>query len=238
MADSNPPMPADMNKPDAHYQGHRARLRDRFMKDFGSHMADYEMLELLLCVAIPRRDVKPLAKELLKRFGSLGGVFAASPADLKEHKMIGDQAAFLVKLVQSLSLSMLKQGVEQSTILSSWQAVLDYCRTAMAYEKIEQLRILFLNNRNQLIADEVPQKGTVNHTPIYPREIAKRALELGATALILVHNHPSGDATPSGEDIEMTKRVKNTLAPLEIYLHDHIIIAGKDYVSMKTLGLI
>lgn len=226
-------------KPEAeHYQDHRKRLRARFLNDFGATMQDYELLELLLCAAIPRRDVKPLAKQLLKEYKSIGGVLAASPEQLQKHALLGEGAAVLIKLVREFSLRQLKLGIEKTTILSSWQAVLDYCRAAMAFEKIEQLRILFLNSRNQLIADEVPQRGTVNHTPIYPREVARRALELGATAVILVHNHPSGDATPSGDDIEMTRKVRDTLKSLDIALHDHIIIAGKEVVSMKSIGLL
>ena len=231
-------MPKAKEENQQHYQNHRQRLRQRFMRDFGEHMDDYELLELLLCFAIPRRDVKPLAKELLQHYQSLGGLLAAEPSLLQNHKMMGEQAVSLIKLVRALALRQLKDNAKQATILSSWQSVLDYCRAAMAYDKVEQLRILFLNGKNQLIADETPQKGTVNHTPIYPREIAKRALELGATALILVHNHPSGDATPSGEDIETTRQVSKSLKALDIQLHDHIIIAGQDYCSMRTLGLI
>ena len=225
-------------KPEAHYQDHRKRLRQRFLKDFGANMADYELLELLLCSAIPRRDVKPLAKELLKAYGSIGTILAAPIEQLQSYPLLGEQAAVLIRLVRELSLRQLKHEAQSATILSSWQAVLDYCYMAMANEPVEQLRLLFLNNRNKLIADEVSHRGTVNHTPVYPREVAKRALELGATALIMVHNHPSGDATPSNEDIEMTRHIKQALKHLDIALHDHLIVAGKHHSSMKALGLL
>ena len=226
------------DKKSPHYHDHRKRLRTRFLSDFGESMADYELLELLLCAAIPRRDVKPLAKALLSRFGSLAGVLSANRAELQDIPQIGEGAVVLVKLTRAIALRQLRTRTEKAHILSSWQAVVDYCRAAMMHEKTEQLRILFLNNRNRLLADEVQQTGTINHTPIYPREVAKRALELGATALILVHNHPSGDPTPSKDDIETTRLIKEALSHLDITLHDHILIAGAETVSLKSQGLL
>ena len=226
------------DKKSPHYHDHRKRLRTRFLSDFGESMADYELLELLLCAAIPRRDVKPLAKTLLSRFGSLAGVLSANRAELQDIPQIGEGAVVLVKLTRAIALRQLRTRTEKAHILSSWQAVVDYCRAAMMHEKTEQLRILFLNNRNRLLADEVQQTGTVNHTPIYPREVAKRALELGATALILVHNHPSGDPTPSKDDIQTTRLIKEALSHLDITLHDHILIAGAETVSLKSQGLL
>ncbi len=226
------------DKKSPHYHDHRKRLRTRFLSDFGESMADYELLELLLCAAIPRRDVKPLAKALLSRFGSLAGVLSANRAELQDIPQIGEGAVVLVKLTRAIALRQLRTRTEKAHILSSWQAVVDYCRAAMMHEKTEQLRILFLNNRNRLLADEVQQTGTINHTPIYPREVAKRALELGATALILVHNHPSGDPTPSKDDIQTTRLIKEALSHLDITLHDHILIAGAETVSLKSQGLL
>lgn len=220
-----------------HFLNHRKRLRQRFLADDGKTMADYELLELLLCAAIPRRDVKPLAKALLQHYGTLARLMAANVEELRKFPLFGEQAIVLVKLSRELASRLLWKEATKDTILSGWQSVLDYCRINMAHEKTEQLRILFLNNRNALIRDEVMHKGSINHTPVYPREIAKRALELEATALIMVHNHPSGDPTLSGQDISMTKEVKDVLARLSIDLHDHLIIAGSDYVSLRHLGL-
>jgi DNA repair protein RadC len=169
--------------------GHRQRLRDRFLAGGSGALADYELLELLLCQALPRIDTKPLAKALIKRFGSFAGVMAAPPADLQEIKGIGPSAAVIIKTVQAAALRMSQQQIAEREVIGSWKKLLDYCRMAMAEEKNEQFRLLFLDNKNALIADEVQQRGTVNHTPVYPREVVKRALELGATAIIMVHNH-------------------------------------------------
>ncbi len=200
-------------------------------------MADYELLELLLCYAIPRRDMKPLAKDLIRRFGSVGCVFSASPDRLTEAGL-KDHTIALLKTVRAGALAMQREDILEQPVISSWKALLGYCRSAMAYEANEQFRILFLDKKNTLIADEVQQKGTVDQTPIYPREVIKRALELGATALILVHNHPSGDPTPSREDIDMTREVKDAGHKLGIAVHDHLIIAKRGHVSFKSLGLI
>src|SRR5215469_8374899 len=190
-----------------HYHGHRERLRDRFREAGGDAVSDYELLELVLFRALPRRDVKPLAKSLIARFGSFGEVIAAPWPRLAEVDGLGDAAITEFKVVEAAAHRLTRGEVKRRHVLSSWTAVLDYCRAAMAFADKEQFRILFLDKRNQLIADEIQQVGTVDHTPVYPREVVKRALELSATALILVHNHPSGDPTPSGADVQMTKQI-------------------------------
>jgi DNA repair protein RadC len=220
------------------YLGHRQRLRERFLSGGSGALADYELLELLLAQALPRIDTKPLAKALIKRFGSFAGVMAAAPERLQEIKGVGAAAAVMIKTVQAAALRMSQQDVAQREVIGSWKKLLDYCRMAMAEEKTEQFRLLFLDNKNGLIADEVQQRGTVNHTPVYPREVVKRALELGATAIIMVHNHPSGDPTPSADDIAMTREVAEAAGKLGISLHDHIVIGRKGHVSLKSQGLI
>ena len=220
-----------------HYHGHRDRLRQRFLDAGSDALADYEMLELLLFRAIPRRDVKPLAKDLLKAFGSFAEVIAAPRARLAEAGL-RDGAITELKLVQAAAQRLVRGEVSKRPALSSWSAVLDYCRTAQAFAEIEQFRILFLDKRNQLIADEVQQKGTVDHTPVYPREVVKRALELSATAVVLVHNHPSGDPTPSRADIQMTQAIVDIAKPLGIAVHDHIIVGKDGHASLKGLKLI
>jgi DNA repair protein RadC len=221
-----------------HFHGHRDRLRARFREAGSDALADYEMLELILFRAIPVRDVKPLAKELLARFGSFAEVISAPVERLKEVDGIGESVATDLKIVAAAAQRLAKGQVRRRPVLSSWSSVLDYCRTAQAFSEKEQFRILFLDKRNQLIADEVQQEGTVDHTPVYPREVVKRALELSATAIILVHNHPSGDPTPSHADIEMTKQVANVAKPLGVALHDHIIVGKDGHVSLKGLRLI
>jgi DNA repair protein RadC len=221
-----------------HHAGHRDRLRQRFLKSGADGLQDYELLEMVLFAAIPRRDVKPLAKQLLKQFGSLSAVLGASAADLQKMKGISENAAVLLKTVQALSLRTLRGEFEKKPVLASWQKLLDYCHVAMAHEKREHFRVLFLNRKNQLVADEVQQIGTVDHTPVYPREIVRRALELGATAMILVHNHPSGDPTPSDSDIAMTCEVVRAAAALDILVHDHLIISQSGHISFKSMGLL
>lgn len=223
--------------PEAHYHGHRERLRDRYRDSGDTALADYEILELLLFRLIPRRDTKPIAKALLARFGTLGGVFGASTNLLQEVNGVGEAVALDLKLVASVAQRMLKSELTGKPVLSSWKALIDYCHTAMAHETREQFRILFLDKRNALIADEVQGLGTVDHTPVYPREVVRRALELSATAVILVHNHPSGDPTPSRADIDMTKTIVETARPLGIAVHDHIIIGKNGHVSFKALRL-
>ncbi|MGE5146421.1 MAG: RadC family protein [Candidatus Eiseniibacteriota bacterium] len=222
------------DKPD--YLGHRARLRERFLKGADA-LPDYELLELLLMQAQPRRDMKPLAKELLRRFGSFQRVISTEPAELLAVKGMGEAALVALKSVQAAALRLARAEAMERPVISSWQKVLDYCRASMAYGKTEQFRLLFLDRKNALIADEVQQRGTVDHTPLYPREVVKRALELGASAIILVHNHPSGDPTPSKADIAMTREVVEAALKLGISVHDHIIIGASGHASLKSLGL-
>lgn len=220
-----------------HYAGHRERLRQRFIQGGADSLPDYELLELILFMAIPRRDVKPVAKELISRFDSLAGVLNASITDLQKISGISETTAITLKSVQASAFRMMKQEIMQKPVLSSWSRLLDYCQATMAHEKREQFRILFLNKKNELIADEIQQTGTVDHTPAYPREIMKRALELGATALILCHNHPSGDHTPSDADIDMTHAIRAAAEPFNIVIHDHIIVSRNGVGSFKTMGL-
>ncbi len=221
-----------------HYAGHRKRLRERFLKSSGEDMPDYELLELLLFFAQSQRDVKPLAKKLIERFGSFAGVVSAEPARLREIDGVKDGAVAAIKLAQASAKRLLRQEVLGRPVISSWQALLEYCQAAMARESTEQFRVLYLDQKNQLIVDELQQKGTVNHTPVYPREIMKRALELAATAVILVHNHPSGDPSPSKADIAMTREVADAGHRLDIAVHDHVIIGRSGHASFKSLGLL
>ena len=222
------------DKPD--YLGHRQRLRDRFLNGGDGSLQDYELLELLLAQAQKRIDTKPIAKALIKRFGGFAGVMAAAPDQLQEVAGVGPAAAVIVKVVQACALRMAQQEVTKREVIGSWKKLIDYLRMAMAEEKTEQFRLLFLDNKNALIADEEQQRGTVNHTPVYPREVVRRALELGASAIILVHNHPSGDPTPSQDDIAMTKEVAAAADKLGIAVHDHIIIGRKGHASFRSLG--
>src|ERR687884_1221842 len=203
-----------------HYLGHRDRLRARFTEAGGDGLPDYELLELVLFRSIPRRDVKPIAKEILKRFGTFAEALAAPPQRLMEVEGVGESVVTDLKIVEAAARRLAKGAVAKRPVLSSWSAVLDYCRTAMAFAEKEQFRLLFLDKRNALIADEVQQSGTVDHTPVYPREVVKRALELSASALILVHNHPSGDPTPSAADVSMTRDIIDVAKPLGITVHD------------------
>ena len=201
-------------------------------------MSDYELLELLLFRALPRRDVKPLAKNLLAKFGSFAEVIAAPEARLAEVKGVGAAAIAELKIVQAAASRLLRGAVKKRPVLSSWSTVVDYCRSAQGFADREQFRVLFLDKRNQLIADEVSQDGTVDHTPVYPREVVKRALELSASAIILVHNHPSGDPTPSQADIAMTQQIIAVAKQLGIAVHDHIIVGKDGHASLKGLKLI
>jgi DNA repair protein RadC len=236
-------MPADADNPPGfaeapHYHGHRERLRERFRDVGPDALSDYELLEMVLFRALPRRDVKPLAKSLIGRFGSFAEVVHAPDARLRETSGLGEAAIIELKLIAATASRVAKGQVKQRTMLSSWTAVIDYCRASMAFADKEQFRILFLDKRNQLIADELQQIGTVDHTPVYPREVVKRALELSATAIIMVHNHPSGDPTPSQADIQMTKAIVDISAPLGISVHDHIIVGKNGHASLKGLRLI
>lgn len=221
-----------------HYEGHRERLRNRFDEAGPDALADYELLEMLLFRSVPRADTKAPAKELLSRFGSIAEVLGAPEQRLREVRGIGEKAARDLKLVAALTQRMLRSQVRGRHVLSSWTQVLDYCHAAMAFEEREEFRVLFLDKKNALIGDERQQTGTVDHTPVYPREVVRRALELSSSAIILVHNHPSGDPTPSRADIEMTKIIISTAEPLGIVVHDHIIIGKNGHASMKGMGLI
>jgi len=221
-----------------HYLGHRERLRARFRDAGADALADYELLELLLFRTQPRRDVKPLAKALLEHFGSFAEVVAATPVRLAEVEGMSELSATDFKVIEAAAQRLARERVRDRKVLSSWSAVIDYCRASMAFAEKEQFRVLFLDKRNQLIADELQQKGTVDHTPVYPREVVKRALELSATAVILVHNHPSGDPTPSRADIQMTRQIVEVARPLGIEVHDHIIVGKSGHASLKGLRLI
>ncbi|MDN2579201.1 DNA repair protein RadC [Aquibium sp. ELW1220] len=235
VASARPPVGTGAPRP--HYAGHRERLRERFVQVGADALADYELLELLLFRAIPRADTKPIAKALITRFGSFAEVLGAPPRLLGEVKGVGPAVALEIKLAAAAAERMLRSTIRGRQVLTSWSAVIDYCRAAMAFETREQFRILFLDKKNALIADEVQQTGTIDHTPVYPREIVRRALELSATAIILVHNHPSGDPTPSRADIEMTKLIVESAKPLGIAVHDHIIIGKSGHASLKGLQL-
>jgi DNA repair protein RadC len=220
------------------HDGHRQRLKARF-NVAPEALADYELLEAVLFGAIRRRDTKPLAKKLLEKFGnSFVEVINAPPERLKEVKGIGDAAVTQLKLVRAAALRLMKGSIVPRPVLGSWDAVLAYCSSAMSYDTKEHFRVLFLDKKNHLIADEVQQSGTVDHTPVYPREVVKRALELSASAVILVHNHPSGDPTPSRADIDMTKQVADAARPLGIVVHDHLIVGRTGYASLKALKLL
>ncbi|MGA8815654.1 MAG: DNA repair protein RadC [Xanthobacteraceae bacterium] len=221
-----------------HYLGHRERLRDRFREAGTDALSDYELLELLLFRAQPRRDMKPIAKALLEKFGSFAEVISAPEKRLAEVDGIGEASITELKIVQAAASRLVRGQVKKRPVLSSWSAVLDYCRTAQAFADREQFRVLFLDKRNQLIVDELQQVGTVDHTPVYPREVVKRALELSATAMILVHNHPSGDPTPSRADIQMTQQIISVASPLGISVHDHIIVGKDGHASLKGLKLV
>ncbi len=222
----------------SHYQGHRERLRRRVLDKGAESLADHEMLEFLLFGARPRGDTKPLAKALIKRFGGLAGVLAATSQELKGVKGMGEVSIAALKVVPEAARRMALVEASTQPVFSSWDKLLAYCRITMGREKVEQFRLLFLDRKNHLIADELQQHGTVDHTPVYPREVVKRALELGASALILVHNHPSGDTTPSKADIEMTRQVREAAEKLGISIHDHIVIGKSGHHSFKSMGLL
>jgi len=234
MNDSGP----DSKSGKPHFSGHRERLRDRFRKGGSDALPDYELLELILFRALPRRDTKPLAKSLIKRFGSFAEVISANPERLKEIKGIGENVVTEIKLVHAAALRLSQGEIMQRPALSSWSLLIDYCRASMAFNEKEQFRILFLDKKNILIADEVQQEGTVDHTPVYTREVVKRALELAASSIILVHNHPSGDPTPSQPDIIMTQKIIEAAEKLNIKIHDHIIVGKQGHASFRGLGLI
>jgi DNA repair protein RadC len=218
--------------------GHRARMRSRILAGGAASMPDYEVLEMLLFGAIQRGDTKPLAKRLIARFGTLADVLNAPEERLREVKGVGDAVVSQLWLTRAASLRLLAKDTRDAPILSSWKSVLDYCHAAMAFAQREQFRILFLDKKNRLIADEVQQEGTVDHTPVYVREVIARALALSATAIVLVHNHPSGDPSPSRADVDMTNQIIAAGKPLGILIHDHIIIAREGHASFRSMGLI
>ncbi len=233
-----PSSPRDGDAQPPHYFEHRRRLREKFLKAGESALADYELLELSLFAAIPRRDVKPLAKELINKFGGYADVIAAPPERLREVAGVGDGVVAALKTIEAAARRLAQGKLLKRPALSSWDALLEYCAIAMGRGQTEEFRVLFLDRKNILLADEVHQHGTVDHTPVYPREVVKRALELRASALILVHNHPSGDPTPSKADIAMTREIAAAAKALKIELHDHLVIGNGAHVSFKSEGLL
>ena len=221
-----------------HYWGHRERLRQRFLAGGHAAMPEYELLELVLFNAIPRIDVKPLAKALLAAFGDLNGVIAAPEPRLMQVPGVTPRVHLQLKLIEAVAHRMARARVMHREVISSWEALMTYCKTVMAYRDIESFRILFLDRKNVLVADEEQAKGTVDHVPVYPREVAKRALELNASALILVHNHPSGDPTPSRADVDMTAAIDAACAAIGVAIHDHVIIGKETDASFRALGLL
>ena len=221
-----------------HYFGHRERLRDRFWQGGADALPDYELMELVLFRAIPRRDTKPLAKAILEKFGSFAAAISASKERLGEVPGLGSAAITELKIVHAAGLRMLRGELQDRPLINSQSKVIEYCRAAIRFEMREQTRILFLDKRHQLIADEIQAKGTIDHTPVYVREVIKRALELSAASIILVHNHPSGDPTPSRADIEVTKQIIDAAEALAINVHDHIIVGRNSQISFRSAGLI
>ncbi len=221
-----------------HYLGHRERLRERLLNGGVEALPDYELLEFLLFAAQPRGDMKPLAKALLARFGSFAAVFGADRQALMDVPGMGEASAATLLGIRAAAMRLLRAEVEERPVIGSWQAVLDYCHAASGFAEAEEFRLLFLDRRNALIADERQQHGTVDHTPVYPREVVKRALALSASAIIMVHNHPSGDTTPSKADIETTQAVAKAVTAVGIALHDHIIIGRGRHSSFRSLGLL
>ena len=230
--------PAKARPPKPHYHGHRDRLRERAAAGGLAALPDYELIELYLFRTVPRGDVKPLAKALLTRFGSFGGVLGASVDELRTVSGVGEAVALDLKLLQEATLRIGREQVAKRTVITSSAQLQAYVRAAMAHEPREQFRVLFLDKRNQLIADEVMNRGTVDHAPVYPREVVRRALEVSASAIILVHNHPSGDPTPSSADIAMTKEIVEAARALKIVVHDHLVVGRDGLASFKALGLI
>ncbi|MGD1955433.1 MAG: DNA repair protein RadC [Sphingomonadales bacterium] len=230
--------PAGAKSPDNPNAGHRARLRDKLLTRGADALADYELLELILAIAIPRRDVKPLSKTLMKTFGSLAEVMHADISRLKKVSGLGETSIAVLKTMQAAAVRITKDQMMDRPVLSGWNAVVDYLRASTAYREREVFRVLFLDQKNILIADEVLNEGTINHAPIYPREIMRHALELGATAIILCHNHPSGDPTPSRQDIAATRDIIEVGRKLNVKVHDHVIVGKQGCQSMKSMGLI
>jgi DNA repair protein RadC len=240
-ASSGPaPLPGldDAVTPKPHYLGHRQRLRERLLEAGAASLPDYELLEFLLFAAIPRGDAKPLAKELLQRFGGFAEVLNAEKEALLAVPGIGEAAVAALMASREAGLRLSRATLRERPLLGSWQKLVEYCTASIGFAPVEEFRLLFLDHHNRLIADERQQRGTINHTPVYPREVMKRALEIGAAALILVHNHPSGDPTPSKADIEMTREIAKAAATLGIALHDHLIIGKGKHTSLRSMGVI
>jgi DNA repair protein RadC len=236
--EGDPVAPIAPGRLPSYIKDHRKRLRERFMSGGAAALPDYEMLELLLFRAIPRQDVKPLARRLLEVFGDFNRVISAPVARLTEVKGVGDAVVLELKLVEAAAQRLMRSRVMERHVLSGWDALVDYCHTVMAHRETEQFRVLYLDRKNALIADEEQASGTVDHVPVYPREVVKRALELNASALILVHNHPSGDPSPSDADIQMTARIEDAAQALGLTLHDHLIIGKETELSFRSSGYI
>ncbi len=224
--------------PEMGAEGHRGRMRARLLTAGPEALADHELLEMALFLALPRRDTKPIARALLARFGSFAAAISAPVVELQRVEGMGEAGTASLKLIQAAALRLTQAELVDRPVLSNWDRLIDYLTAALSRERAEQFRVLYLDTRNRLIADEAQARGTVNHTPVYPREVAKRALELHATAIILVHNHPSGDPTPSRDDIEMTREVKQATATLSVTLHDHVIIGNGAWLSFRREGLL
>ena len=225
-------------KPGVGVNGHRARLRARFLAGGADAVAEHELIEMVLFLALPRRDTKPIARSLLIRFGSYAGVISAGVADLLAVEGLGEAGATALKVVQAAALRLAKAEVLYKPVLNNWDRLMEYLQAVLAREKIEQFRVLFLDNRNRLLADEAQARGTVDHTPVYPREVARRALELEASAVILVHNHPSGDPSPSADDLRMTKLVGEALGAVAVRLEDHVIIGNGRWLGFRREGFL
>lgn len=231
-------MPTPDAKPKPHWLGHRDRLRQKLLSRGANALDDYELLETLLFAFLPRRDVKPIAKALLARFGGLSAIFAAKPEDIANVKGMGETSAAYLKATAELSARAAREDIAAKPVVSSWTALVTYVRSQLQHETREQFRVLFLDRKNQLITDEIMSQGTVDQAAVYPREIARRALELAASSLILVHNHPSGDTTPSRADIDITRELIDALAAFDITIHDHLIVGTGGVTSFKSSGLI
>jgi DNA repair protein RadC len=234
--DEAPARPLAEGRLPSYIRDHRKRLRDRFVEGGAQALPDYEMLELVLFRAIPRQDVKPLARRLIELFGDFGAVISAPPARLREVEGVGDAVVVELKIVEAAAHRLARARVMKRHVLSSWDALLGYCQTAMSHRETESFRVLYLDRKNVLIADEEQGRGTVDHVPVYPREVVKRALELNASAMILVHNHPSGDPTPSEADISMTYRIRDAAEALGLVLHDHLIVGRSRELSFRSAG--
>ena len=229
--DRSPPSPVSA-------EGHRTRMRARLLTAGPDAVADHELLEMVLFLALPRRDTKPIARALLARFGSFANAVSAPLPELRGIEGLGDAGAAALKTIQAAALRLVRADVQDRPVLNNWARLMDYLTAVLSRERVEQFRVLFLDSRNRLLADEAQSRGTVNHTPVYPREVVKRALDLHATALILVHNHPSGDPAPSRDDIAMTRTVQHAAAALSVVLHDHVIIGNGRWFSFRREGML